>query len=536
MIFAQLLPADVVLVLVFLTFVRKHSPLVMKKSTLLLATLSSASIAALAQGTTSRPNVILLLADDLGFGDLSCYGATQISTPHTDSVAAAGVRFTDAHAVAATSTPSRYSLLTGEYCFRRTGTDVAAGNAALIIKPEQFTLADAFRQAGYATAAFGKWHLGLGSRTGEQDWNARLDLTPADIGFDHSYIMAATADRVPCVWMENGRVADHDPSAPIEVSYRKNFEGEPTGRTHPELLYNLRSSHGHDQSIVNGIGRIGYMQGGGRALWKDENLADSLVAHATRFMEQHADRPFFMYLCTNDVHVPRFPHPRFRGKSPMGLRGDAILQFDWTVGEICQALRRLGLADNTLLIITSDNGPVLDDGYDDMAEALVGNHRPGGPFRGAKYSAYEAGSRVPFIVSGTPLAAQGRVSHALVSHIDAVASLATLVGTQLPQGAAPDSRPCLDTWLGRSRRSCPYAVKMAQNRSLTLRTPRWKLIEPSQGPSMIQWGPKIETGYRPEPQLFRMKHDADEQTDLADRYPRRTRRLMQLLDSIKAHP
>ena len=508
----------------------------MNNSALLFVSLAGTSALAAAQDADSRPNVILLLADDLGFGDLSCYGATRIATPHTDSVAAAGVRFTDAHAVAATSTPSRYSLLTGEYCFRRSGTDVAAGNAALIIKPEQFTLADVFRQAGYATAAFGKWHLGLGSRTGEQDWNAQLDLTPADIGFDHSYIMAATADRVPCVWMENGRVVNHDPSAPIEVSYRKNFEGEPTGRTHPELLYNLRSSHGHDQSIVNGIGRIGYMRGGGRALWQDENLADSLVAHATRFMEQHADRPFFMYLCTNDVHVPRFPHPRFRGKSPMGLRGEAILQFDWTVGEICAALRRLGIADNTLLIITSDNGPVLDDGYDDMAESLAGDHSPGGPYRGAKYSAYEAGSRIPFIVSGTPLTAKGKVSHALVSHIDAVASLATLVGSPVPENAAPDSRPFLDTWLGRSQRSCPYAVKMAQNRSLTLRTPDWKLIEPSQGPAMIPWGPKVETGYRPEPQLFRMKHDAGEQTDLAKRHPRRTHRLMQLLESIKAHP
>ena len=508
----------------------------MNNSALLFVSLAGTSVLAAAQDAGSRPNVILLLADDLGFGDLSCYGATRIATPHTDSVAAAGVRFTDAHAVAATSTPSRYSLLTGEYCFRRSGTDVAAGNAALIIKPEQFTLADVFRQAGYTTAAFGKWHLGLGSRTGEQDWNAQLDLTPADIGFEHSYIMAATADRVPCVWMENGRVVNHDPSAPIEVSYRINFEGEPTGRTHPELLYNLRSSHGHDQSIVNGIGRIGYMRGGGRALWQDENLADSLVAHATRFMEQHADRPFFMYLCTNDVHVPRFPHPRFRGKSPMGLRGEAILQFDWTVGEICAALRRLGIADNTLLIITSDNGPVLDDGYDDMAESLAGDHSPGGPYRGAKYSAYEAGSRIPFIVSGTPLTAKGKVSHALVSHIDAVASLATLVGSPVPENAAPDSRPFLDTWLGRSQRSCPYAVKMAQNRSLTLRTPDWKLIEPSQGPAMIPWGPKVETGYRPEPQLFRMKHDAGEQTDLAKRHPRRTHRLMQLLESIKAHP
>ncbi len=343
------------------------------------------------------PNVIVIMADDLGWGDLSCYGAQRVQTPHVDALARTGARFTNAHAVAATSTPSRYSFLTGKYAFRQRGTDVAAGNAGLIIRPEQFTAADVFKSKGYATAAIGKWHLGVGDSTARQDWNAPLPCGPNDLGFDYSYIMAATGDRVPCVWLENGAVADYDPSAPIEVSYRANFPGEPTGRTHPELLYNLKPSHGHDQSIVNGISRIGYMKGGGRALWKDENIADSIVVHASEFIRSHHDRPFFMYLCTNDVHVPRFPHERFRGRSPMGLRGDAIMQFDWTVGQITALLRELKIDDNTLIILTSDNGPVLDDGYADRAEELAGNHRPT-PFRGGKYSAFEGGTAVRCVV------------------------------------------------------------------------------------------------------------------------------------------
>ena len=255
-----------------------------------------------------------------------------------------------------------------------------------------------FKSSGYATGAFGKWHLGLGDKTAQQDWNASLSASLGDLGFDYSYIMAATADRVPCVFIENGQVANYDPSAPIEVSYIKNIPGEPTGKDNPELLYNLKPSHGHDMSIVNGISRIGYMKGGGKALWKDENIADSITAHAVDFIKQHKDEPFFMYFATNDVHVPRFPHNRFRGKNKMGLRGDAIAQFDWSVGQLLEALDKMGLTQNTLIILSSDNGPVVDDGYDDKAEELLNGHEPAGNLRGGKYSAFEGGTRVPVIV------------------------------------------------------------------------------------------------------------------------------------------
>ena len=483
----------------------------MNKSMLLTGLGCMAASGAYGQATAERPNVILLVADDLGYGDLSCYGAERVSTPRVDSIAKAGVRFTDAHACASTSTPSRYSLLTGEYCFRRPGTDIANGDAALIIKPEQYTIADMFKSQGYATAAIGKWHLGLGSASGQQNWNETLDQTPADIGFDYSYIMAATADRVPCVFIENGSVKNYDPSAPISVSYSQNFPGEPTGAANPELLTKLKPSHGHNQSIVNGISRIGYMKGGGRALWRDEDIADSIAAGAIRFMGQQAeaDQPFFMYLCTNDVHVPRYPHERFRGKSPMGLRGEAILQFDYTVGLIADALDSLGIADNTLLIITSDNGPVLDDGYQDQAVELAGGHKPGGPWRGGKYSAFEAGTAVPFIVNWPGHVPAGKVSDALVSHIDDIASLARLIGATLPATAAPDSRDQLDTWLGQSDAPAPYIAEMAQDHTLSLRTANWKYIEPSNGAAK-QGQTGIETGYAKTPQLYHIATDAGE--------------------------
>lgn len=468
---------------------------------------------------TGKPNVIIIVADDLGYGDLGCYGAQGVTTPNVDQLASEGTRFTDCHAVASVSTPSRYSLLTGEYAWRKPDTDVAQGNAAMIIKPGQLTVADLFKSRGYATAAIGKWHLGLGDQTGQQDWNAPLAEGPGDLGFDYSYIMAATSDRVPCVFIENGAVANYDASHPIEVSYQKPFEGEPTGRKHPELMYNLKPSHGHDMAIVNGIGRIGYMKGGGRALWKDEDIADSITAHALRFIRQHAHEPFMMYLCTNDVHVPRFPHPRFRGKSSMGLRGDAIVQFDWTVGQVTGLLRKLGLEDNTLVILTSDNGPVLDDGYQDRAEELLGNHRPAGPYRSGKYSSYEGGTSVPFITRWPGHVAKGGESHALISHIDFLGSMAHLLGTPLPQHQAPDTRDQLSAWLGRDSTGRSHVIEQSTSRVLSVRTRQWKYIEPSRGPKMIPWGPKIETGNSTLPQLYNVGDSPYESANVADENP-----------------
>ena len=503
-------------------------------STLLLSLSATGQVAAQKKKQTQnkQPNVIVIYADDLGYGDLSCYGAKNIETPHVDRLATEGVRFTNAYATAATSTPSRYSLLTGEYAWRKPGTDVARGDAGMIIEPVQYTLADVFKHAGYTTAAFGKWHLGLGDKTGQQDWNAPLPAALGDIGFDYSYIMAATADRVPCVFIENGQVANYDPSAPIEVSYTQNFKGEPTGKSNPELLYNLKPSHGHDQSIVNGISRIGYMKGGGKALWKDENIADSITTRAINFIRNHKEEPFFIYFATNDVHVPRFPHERFRGKSQMGLRGDAIAQFDWSVGQLLQELERAGIADNTLIILSSDNGPVVDDGYLDQSEELLNGHRPAGNLRGAKYSAFEGGTRIPAIVRWPKRIKKAQVSDVLMSQIDWYASFSSLVNATLPKGSAPDSYNCLGNLLGETKNDRPWIISQAANHTLSVRTPNWKFIEANDGPTMIQWGLKIETGNLATPQLYKM-NVVGEQENVATQHPEELFKLENILRKVR---
>ena len=478
-----------------------------------------------------KPNVIFLIADDIGYGDLSCNGSKTIHTPNVERLAAQGVRFTDAHAVAATSTPSRYSLFTGHYAWRRNDTGIAAGNAGMVIRPEQPTVADMFRECGYTTGAIGKWHLGLSDRTGGQDWNGFITPGPSDIGFDYSYIMAATGDRVPCVWVENQRIVNLDPNDPIEVSYEKPFPGEPLGKDHPELLTKLKPSpnHGHDMAIVNGISRIGYMKGGKQALWEDENIADSITCKAVRFIESHKDEPFFLYVGTNDAHVPRWPHPRFVGKSGMGPRGDALLQFDWTVGEIMGALEKAGIAENTLIVLSSDNGPVVDDGYADRAVELLGEHRPWGPFRGGKYSIFEAGTRVPMIVSW-PAQVKPQVSDAFICQMDLIASFAALLGQTYPDQL--DSENTLDAFLGKSQEGRKELVIEGMF-NYAYRQGDWALIPPYYNPYSKEDGEFIGLGYGYK--LYNLKEDISQQNNLAEKYPELLGKLINRFEYLKGH-
>lgn len=479
-----------------------------------------------------KPNVIVIMADDIGYGDLSCYGEKAIHTPNVEKLANQGVRFIDAHSVAATSTPSRYSFLTGHYAWRRTDTGVPPGDAGMIIRPEQYTVADLFKGAGYVTGAVGKWHLGMGDKTGEQDWNELITPGLKDIGFDYSYIMAATGDRVPCVWVENGSVVDLDSEDPIYVSYKTPFHGEPLGKTHPELLTLMKPSpdHGHDQAIVNGISRIGYMKGGKKALWKDENINDSIVAHGLAFIERNKEHPFFLYFATNDVHVPRVPHPRFAGKSGMGARGDALIEFDWTVGQVMETLERLGLRENTLIVLTSDNGPVVDDGYQDQAVELLGEHRPWGAYRGGKYSSFEAGTRIPFIVSYPGKVKEG-VSKALVSQVDFLASMSELLGVSLTCDQKKDSQEQLSTWYGKDKKGRDYVVEQAG--SLAVSDGEWKYISPSDKKSYEKLT-NTELGNAPQDQLYFLKKDIGEKNNLAGRYPEKIKAFQRILELEKS--
>lgn len=503
----------------------------MRRVALLILILVAAAPGQLRSGTQARPNVVLILADDLGYGDASSYGATGLQTPNIDRVAKQGLRFTDAHSAAATCTPSRYALLTGEYAFRRAGTGVLPGDAAAIIESGRTTLPSVFKRAGYVTGVVGKWHLGLGAKGGP-DWNGAIRPSPNDIGFDASFIMPATGDRVPTVYVENGRVVGLDPADPITVSYTKPIDDAPTGRTHPELLTTLRPSHGHDQTIVNGVSRIGYMSGGRSALWNDRDMADVFTGKAVAFIEQHKSTPFFLYFAPHDPHVPRVPHARFVGRTSMGPRGDAIAQLDWSVGEVLHALDRLSLSTNTIVIVTSDNGPVLDDGYQDDAVAKVGSHRPSGPFRGGKYSNFEAGTRVPFVIRW-PQRVKAGVSVALVCQIDLLRSFAAFTNQTLASGDAPDSVDIMAVLLGRSKTGRRHLVE--QGSGLALRLGPWKYIRPSNIPK-LNAQTQTELGNDTVPQLYDLAADPGETRNVAAKHPSRVNEMQTLLEKLESHP
>lgn len=481
--------------------------------------------------TAQKPNVVIIYADDLGYGDLSCYYAdNKLKTPNVDKLAKQGLRFTRAYCSGATCTPSRFSLLTGEYPWRRSGVSVLAGDATALIRAGRPTLASVFQTSGYQTGVVGKWHLGMGDENGP-DWNGRIQNCPNDVGFTYSYIMAATGDRVPTVYVENGRVVNLDTNDPIKVSYKDKIGTDPTGRENPELL-KMKLHHGHDNTIVNGISRIGWMQGGNKARWVDEDMADTFTQKAVQFIETNKNQPFMLYFATHDVHVPRVPHPRFVGKSGLGPRGDVLLEFDWSVGEIMNVLKKNGLDKNTLVILSSDNGPVLNDGYLDGAVEQLNGHKPAGPLRGGKYSIFEAGTRVPFIVR-YPAKVKAGVSNALISQVDLVATLGALIGQPTPKEAT-DSQNQLQTLLGKNKKGrADLVIHTQSGNSFALVEDIWKYITPSNS-SAVAANTNTELGNKPVPQLYNLKSDVFETQNVAEKHPEIKERLEKRLQEIRA--
>ena len=476
----------------------------------------------------TKPNVVIFYIDDLGYGDLGSYGAIGVETPSVDKLAQQGVRFTDAHSSAATCTPSRYSLLTGEHGFRNNAA-ILPGDAPALIRPGKATLPSMLKKAGYQTAVVGKWHLGLGN--GNVDWNGDVSPGPLDIGFDYSFLLPATGDRVPTVYLENTRVVNLDKYDPITVSYKEKVGTRPTRLERPDLA-RIVADDQHSETIINGVSRIGTMAGGESALWVDEDFPDVFTDKAIDFIRANKNKPFFLFHSYHDIHVPRLPNPRFKGKSKMGPRGDAIVQMDWMVGKVINELKQLGLKENTLIIFTSDNGPVLTDGYDDQAIELLGEHKPWGPFRGGKYSAFEAGTRMPTIVSW-PGNTQNGVSDVLISQMDIYASLAKLVGVPLAKGEAQDSEEHLSALLGKKEHARVELVEesVATN---SLRFNQWKYIAPVKNNNVAAFlaHKNIEGGFSQSPQLYDLNKDINEQNNLADKNPQLVKKLQRRLTEI----
>ncbi len=471
-----------------------------------------------------KPNILLIYADDIGYGDVGCYGATAVRTPNVDRLAKEGLRFTSGYCAASTCTPSRYAMMTGEYAFRKKGTGILPGNAAMIIPTDRATLPSILKQAGYATGIVGKWHLGLGGEL--IDWNGEIKPGPREVGFGDSFIMAATGDRAPCVYIENQRIVGLDPGDPIQISYGKPFPGEPTGISERDHL-KMDWSYDHNNTVVNGIGRIGFSKGGKSALWKDEDMADTFTRKGVEFIERHKDKPFFLYFATHDIHVPRVPHPRFIGKTTMGPRGDAIVEFDACVGGLLDTLDRLGLTSNTLVILTSDNGPVLNDGYKDGAVEKLGSHKPAGPWRGGKGAIWEGGTRVPMLVRW-PARVKPGVSDAMVSQVDLCASFAALTGQALASNDAPDSFNVLPALLGESPLGREHILEHSGN--VAIRQGMWKFIPapPAAGkPTAAKRGPQV--GHA----LYDLAKDPAEATNVAGQHPEVVEKLSRQLDQLR---
>lgn len=478
------------------------------------------------ESITEKPNIVFIYLDDLGYGDVGAYGATEINTPNIDKLAHDGLKFTNGYATSATCSPSRYAILTGTYPWRNEKAKILAGDAPLLIGLDQPTIPKMLKDKGYQTAVVGKWHIGLGS--GSVNWNEQVKPGPNEVGFDYSYIMAATQDRVPTVYVEDGHVVNLDPEDPIQVSYTDKLVGEPTGYANPELA-TMKADKQHNNTIVNGVPRIGHMLGGKSARWSDIDMADHFLEKAQAYVKKQKDTddPFFLYYALQQPHVPRTPHPRFEGATGLGPRGDVIAEADWVIGEFINSLEKEGLLENTLIVFSSDNGPILNDGYEDQAEELLGDHTPSGIFRGGKYSLFEAGTRVPFVVYWKDKVKAG-VSDALVSQIDLFSSLANLVGSEQ---TTPDSQNLLDVFLGKKADGRESYIVEAMSRT-AFKQGDWVMIPPYKGPQKM-WGKDVETGNSKKHLLFNLAEDPEQQNNLAEMYTEKLKELIHNFEEIR---
>ncbi len=471
--------------------------------TLVAMVCSSLLHAAAAESSAQKPNIIVILGDDIGYGDFGCYGATKVKTPAIDKVASQGLRFTDAHAASAVCTPSRYALITGQYAWRnRAGDHILPGNAPLSIKPGTVTVPSLLKKAGYRTSCIGKWHLGLSDSA--PDWNIELKPGPLEIGFDECFIIPATGDRAPCVYVKDHRVVNYDPKDPITVDYEHCIPGH--------------------ANVIAGIGRIGNMSGGKSALWKDDAIAETLTSQAVQFIERNRSQPFFLYLATHDIHVPRVPAARFRHASEAGPRGDVIQEFDWTVGEVVKALDKLNLATNTLLIVSSDNGGILDFGDSPQRDGDVKSnqgHAFNGPLRGTKGTAYEGGTRIPLIVRW-PAKIKPATSDQLVCLVDTLATCAGITKQKLPPTSAPDSFSLLPIIDGNLKITVRPSL-IEHSRRMGVRQGSWKLLTPA----LAGKGAKAKQSASPE--LYNLADDIGETKNLAAANPEKVQELISIL-------
>lgn len=470
---------------------------------ILLAILLLAAASVFSAGN-ERPNVLLIVADDLGYGDLSCYGGEgRIETPSCDRLAEEGIRFTQAYTAASVCTPARYSLLTGRYPWRTWLKKGVVGNTPALIDPDTFTLADLFKSAGYETAAIGKWHLGFGNRGQKDlDWNAELPKGPCDDGFDTFFGMPVSHFYPPYVYIENRHVYNLDPDDPLSLVW-PDGGGMPT------------------------------QHGGEAATYKQENAGRELVDRVCDFIIKHSKAqrltpnasPFFLYYAAIEPHTPFTPHPDYHGSSEAGLYGDFVVQFDDGVGRIFQTLEKQGIAENTIVLLTSDNGGISsENGH--MKKAGI-DYNPNVPLRGDKGDFLEGGLRVPFLVRWPGAEKGGMVSDEIICQTDLLAAFAELLKQPVPDGAAEDSRDILAALKGGAAPDSPIVLQSRAGFH-ALRQGEWMLLD---GAHAGDWDntPIVETPG----QLYRLTDDLHEDSNLYRKYPERVDAMRKALDSIR---
>ncbi len=510
-------------------------------------------------GEAQKPNILIIYADDIGLGDLGCYGAKLIRTPNIDAIAENGVRFTSAYASSAMCSPSRFSMLTGTYAFRLPGSGILSAEDPICIEPGSFTLPEMLRQNGYRTGIIGKWHLGFGDKSGEIDWNGDVKPGPLEIGFDESFLLPVTADRVPTVYLDGHRVYNLDPADSLFVKYPQEAHHDfqersfgdygpgqsdalvgnlPTGLSNPELL-RYGADIQHSGTIINGISRIGHMAGGKSAWWNDEMMTDVFAEKTKVFLDKDSDKPFFLFLAMHQNHVPRIPNPRFVGTSDCGLRGDAVHELDWIVGETIRILKENGKLDNTIIIFSSDNGPVFFDGYYDGTLEDHNGHDPNAGLHGGKYIAYEGATRMPTIIQWPARIAKGKVSNVLIGQVDFLASFAALVGAKLPEGKYFDSHNILPAILGESDKGNDYVVQQSSD-GLGLRMGKWKYIEAKERSAWAynrhnqgEMNKMHMTALEDIEYLFDLETDPREEHNLASQNPEKLKEMSEMLKKIK---
>jgi len=482
-----------------------------------------------------RVNVVLINADDVGYGDVGCYGATKIATPNIDRLAEQGRRFTDAHSASAVCTPSRYALLTGQYPFRKKLFRPVFLRSPCVIDAKRLTIGRLMQRAGYATACIGKWHLGISDKR-PTDWNKPLKPGPLEFGFDYYFGIPVVSSHPPFVYVENHGVVGYDPKDPFV--YGKRAETR---------LFREKF----------GINAIGGAKAA-HARYDDELVGTTLTKKAVGWIDEHKDGPFFLYLATTNIHHPFTPAKRFKGTSGCGMYGDFMQELDWIVGQVLAALERNKLVDNTLVIFTSDNGGMLNMGGQ---EAWRAGHRLNGDLLGFKFDAWEGGHRIPFIARWPGHIPAGTTSDQLICNVDMLATLAAVTDQELADEDGPDSFNVLPALTGTPDKPIRdhLVIGPVSAKHLALRKDNWVYIGAQGGggftgkkigahtlggPAAQKLTHLVNSDIKdgkllpdaPPAQLYDLASDVSEHTNLYRERPEIAAKLRDLLDRIVAAP